>query len=71
MLLTVGGLGIVIELFNPGLIAPAVVGVISLLLAFLALGNLPFNWAGVVFILLAIALAVLEIQVAGFGILGR
>ena len=70
LLLTVGGLGIVIELFNPGLIAPAVVGVISLLLAFLALGNLPFNWAGVVFILLAIALAVLEIQVAGFGILG-
>ena len=70
LLLAVGGLGIVIELFNPGLIAPGVVGVISLLLAFLALGNLPFNWAGVVFILLAIALAVLEIHVAGFGILG-
>ena len=70
MLLTVGGLGIVIELFNPGLIAPGVVGVICLLLAFLALGNLPFNWAGVAFILVAVALAVLETQVAGFGILG-
>ena len=70
LLLSIGGLGIVIEMFNPGLIVPAVVGVICLLLAFLALGNLPVNWAGVIFILLAIVLAVLEIQVAGFGILG-
>ena len=70
ILLTVGGLGIVIELFNPGLIAPGVVGVICLLLAFLALGNLPVNWVGVAFILVAIVLAVLEVTVAGFGILG-
>ena len=70
ILLTVGGLGIVIELFNPGLIAPGVVGVICLLLAFLALGNLPVNWAGVTFILVAVALVVLEATVAGFGILG-
>ena len=70
ILLTVGGLGIVIEMFNPGLIAPGVVGVICLLLAFLALGNLPVNWAGVVFVILATVLTVLEIVVAGFGILG-
>ncbi len=70
ILLTVGGLGIVVELFNPGLIVPAVVGVICLLLAFLAIGNLPFSWAGVVFILLAVALAGFEVVVAGFGILG-
>ena len=70
ILLTVGGLGIVVELFNPGLIAPGVVGVICLLLAFLALGNLPVNWAGVVFVLLAVALIILEVAVAGFGILG-
>ncbi len=70
ILLIVGGLGIVVELFNPGLVAPGVVGVICLLLTFLALGNLPVNWAGVVFILLAVALAALEVAVAGFGILG-
>ncbi|MDA0262822.1 MAG: nodulation protein NfeD [Chloroflexi bacterium] len=69
ILLTVGGLGIVVELFNPGLVAPGVVGVICLLLAFLALGNLPVNWAGVVFVLLAVALAALEVAVAGIGIL--
>jgi membrane-bound serine protease (ClpP class) len=70
ILLTVGGLGIVVEMFNPGLIAPGVVGVICLLLAFLALGNLPVNWAGVVFIVLASVLIALEVAVAGFGILG-
>lgn len=70
LLLTIGGLGIVIELFNPGLIVPVVVGVICLVLAFVALGNLPANWAGVALILLAIVLAAAEVIVAGFGILG-
>ncbi len=70
ILLTLGGLGLVIELFNPGLIAPGVVGTICLLLAFLAAGNLPVNWAGVVFVLLAVVLALIETQVLGFGILG-
>ena len=70
ILLTVGGLGIVVEIFNPGLVVPGVLGVICLLLAFLALGNLPINWAGVVFVLLASVLISLEIVVAGFGILG-
>ena len=70
LLLTIGGLGIIIELFSPGLIAPAVVGIICLILAFVALGNLPVNWAGVALILLAIALAAGEIVVAGFGVLG-
>lgn len=70
LLLTVGGLGIVIELLNPGLIVPVVVGAICLLLAFLSLGNLPVNWAGVAFILLAALLAGGEVLVAGFGVLG-
>ena len=70
LLLTIGGLGIIIELFNPGLIAPVVVGVIFLILAFVALGNLPVNWAGVALIALAIVLAAAEVLVAGFGVLG-
>ena len=70
LLLTIGGLGIVIELFNPGLIVPAIVGIICLILAFVALGNLPVNWAGVALILFAIVLAAAEVVVAGFGVLG-
>ncbi len=70
LLLSIGGLGIVIELFNPGLLVPVIVGVICLILAFVALGNMPVNWAGVALILLAIILAAAEIVVAGFGVLG-
>ena len=70
ILLTIGGIGLVVELFSPGLIGPGVVGIICLLLAFLALGNLPVNWIGVVFLALAIGLAALEVQVSGFGIFG-
>jgi membrane-bound serine protease (ClpP class) len=70
ILLSIGGLGIVVEMFSPGLIVPGVVGAICLLLAFVALGNLPVNWAGVTFILLAMVLLFLEVQIAGFGVMG-
>ena len=70
LLLTIGGIGIVVELFSPGLIGPGAVGVIALALAFLAFGNLPVNWVGVALILLAMALFYLEAQVAGIGIFG-
>ncbi len=70
ILLSVGGLGIVLELFNPGLIFPGVVGAICLLLAFVSLGNLPVNWAAAGFIILAGVLLVAELFVSGFGILG-
>lgn len=70
LLLSLGGLGLVIELFNPGLIFPGVIGVILLILAFLSLGSLSTNWAGVGLILLAMALLVAELLVSGFGILG-
>ncbi len=70
MLLSLGGLGLVIELFNPGMIVPAVVGAILLLLAFVSLGNLPVNWAAVGFLGLAVGLFIAEMFVSGFGILG-
>ena len=70
LLLSIGGLGIVIELFNPGLIVPGVVGAILLILAFLSLGNLSVNWAGVGLILLAMLLLAAELIVVGFGALG-
>ena len=70
LLLTIGGLAVVVELFNPGMIVPGVVGAILLILAFLALGSLPVNWAGAALIVLAMALGFLETQVSGFGVLG-
>ena len=70
LLLSLGGLGLTVELLSPGLIIPGVAGAIMLLLAFLALGSLPVNWAGVAFILLAFVLFLLEVAVSGFGALG-
>ena len=70
LLLTIGGIGIIIELFSPGLIGPGAVGVIALALAFLAFGNLPVNWVGVALILLAMALFYVEAQAPGIGIFG-
>ena len=70
LLITIGGLALVIELFNFGMIVPGLIGVTFLLLAFVALGNLPVNWAGVAFIVLALVLLALEAFVAGFGALG-
>jgi membrane-bound serine protease (ClpP class) len=70
LLLTLGGLGLVIELFAPGIGVPGVFGVISLILAFFVLGTLPVNWAGVALILLAFALFAAEAYAPGLGVFG-
>ncbi len=70
LLLTIGGLGLLIEFVHPGVIAPGTFGVIALILAFFALGTLPVNWAGVALVLLAFVLFAAELHVGGFGALG-
>ncbi|NLE75802.1 MAG: nodulation protein NfeD [Chloroflexi bacterium] len=68
LLLTLGTIALVAELYNPGAILPGVTGVICLILAFVALGNLPVNWGGIGLILFSFALFVLDIKVAGFAL---
>lgn len=70
LLLSLGGLGLLIELLNPGVFFPGVFGVIALILAFFVLGTIPFNWAGVALIGLAFVLFSAEFFVTGFGALG-
>jgi membrane-bound serine protease (ClpP class) len=69
LLMMLGGLGIMMELYHPGLIFPGVVGGISLLLALFALQVLPVNYVGILLIILAVILFILEIKVASFGLL--
>src|SRR3989442_4897939 len=52
LLLSLGTLGLTIELWSPGAVLPGVVGGLCLLLAFFAFQILPVNFAGVVLILL-------------------
>lgn len=70
ILLSIGSIGIIAELYNPGALAPGITGVISLILAFYALGSLPTNWAGVILIILAMGLFIAELSTDGSGILG-
>jgi membrane-bound serine protease (ClpP class) len=69
MLLSLGSLGLLIELYNPGLIFPGIIGAISLLLAFYSLQTLPINYAGLLLIGLAFLMFILEIKVTSFGML--
>ncbi len=69
ILFSIGGLGIVLELYNPGSILPGVIGAIALILAFYSFQTLPINWAGAALILLAIILFIAEIKVVSHGLL--
>ncbi len=69
ILLMIGGLGIMMELYHPGVMFPGIVGGISLLLAFFALQVLPVNYVGIMLIILAVILFVLELKVTSFGLL--
>ncbi len=69
MLLSIGSLGLLIELYNPGLIFPGVIGAISVLLAFYSLQTLPVNYAGLALIGLSFVLFILESQIPSFGML--
>ena len=70
ILLTLGLLGLTVEFWNPGAIAPGVAGGVCLLLAFFALQILPVNTTGILLIVFGLALLILELKVPSFGVLG-
>lgn len=69
LLMTIGFFAILIELFHPGALLPGVGGVVCLVLAFVGFAALPMNWGGVVLILAAAALLVLDVKAAAHGAL--
>ncbi len=69
VLLSLGTLGLIFELSNPGAIFPGVAGAIMLIVGFYALGTLESNAAGFVLLALAFVLFVLEVFVVSGGIL--
>jgi membrane-bound serine protease (ClpP class) len=70
VLLIVGVLGLYTEFTHPGMIAPGVIGGICAVLALYAMHILPVNFAGVLLILLALALFILEAKFTSHGVLG-
>jgi membrane-bound serine protease (ClpP class) len=69
ILMSIGVLGITIELWSPGLIFPGTVGAISLVIGLFGLQILPVSWAGVVLMLLAGGFFAAEMFVASHGAL--
>jgi membrane-bound serine protease (ClpP class) len=69
VLLIIGVLGLYTEFTHPGVIAPGVVGGICAVLALYAMHILPVNIAGVLLILLALALFILEAKYTSHGVL--
>ncbi|MBI5410048.1 MAG: nodulation protein NfeD [Nitrospirae bacterium] len=69
LLMLLGFYGIFFEMTNPGAIFPGVFGAISLILAFYSFQTLPVNYAGLLLIILAIILFILEIKIISHGVL--
>ncbi len=69
LMLSIGLIGIVVELWNPGLVFPGTVGAISLILGLYGLQILPVSLAGLLLIVLAAAFFVAEAFVPTHGAL--
>jgi len=69
LMLSIGLIGLVVELWNPGLVFPGTVGAISLVVGLYGLQVLPVSAAGLLLMLLAVAFFVAEAFVASSGAL--
>ncbi len=70
ILMMIGMTGLYFELAHPGTIFPGTIGAICLLLGLFALQALPVSTAGLLLLLLAVILFVMELVITSHGILG-
>ena len=66
--MTLGTLGILYEIANPGMGLGGLVGAICLVLLMFSLAVLPVTWAGVALLLLAVAMFIAELFMPGIGV---
>jgi membrane-bound serine protease (ClpP class) len=69
LMLSIGVLGIVVELWNPGLVFPGTVGAVSLIVGLFGLQVLPINAAGLLLMLLAAGFFAAEVFIVSHGAL--
>jgi len=69
LMLSIGVLGIVVELWNPGLIFPGTVGAVSLIIGLFGLQVLPISVAGLLLMLLAAGFFAAEAFIVSHGAL--
>ena len=69
LLMMLGIIGIFFEISQPGVVLPGAIGAIAILLALFAFSSLPVNYVGILLILLAVVLFILEVKVVSYGML--
>lgn len=69
ILLSLGMLGLMVELFHPGVLFPGVAGAVATVLGLYSLGTLDASWSGVLLIILAFGFFIAEIFIPSFGLL--
>ena len=69
ILLIVGVIGLYAEFTHPGMVAPGVIGAIALVLALFAMHILPVNFAGLLLIVVALGMFILEAKYTSHGVL--
>ncbi len=70
LLILAGIVGLLVEIFSPGLIVPGATGLIALIVGLFASSQLPVTAAGVVLLILGVGLLIAETQLPTAGIMG-
>ena len=70
LLILAGVIGLLIEIFSPGLVLPGATGLVSLVLGLFASAQLPVTAAGIVLLIVGVGLLVAETQLPTGGIMG-
>ena len=69
VLMMLGLVGLYLEISNPGLILPGVLGSLSLVLALYAMQMLPINYSGLLLIFIGVILLIAEVSLMSYGLL--
>ncbi|MGB8002836.1 MAG: nodulation protein NfeD [Gaiellaceae bacterium] len=69
LLFLAGIAGLGFEIFHPGVVLPGALGAVSLLTALYGFSVLPVSWAGILLLLLGVALLVADVHVTSHGAL--
>jgi membrane-bound serine protease (ClpP class) len=69
LLFLAGLAGIGYEIFHPGVVLPGALGAVALVTALFGFSVLPVSWAGLLLILLGVALLIVDLHVASHGAL--
>ena len=70
LLLVLGMVGIMVEIYQPGMIAPGIMGVLAIVCMLIAMEQLPIDFGAGILVLAGIGLLIAEMYTPTFGVIG-